>query len=105
MAPLAMLWFRSESTVPYTSNRGIREGQSCQRFRNVVVTRVISPHAVTRIFAGFDHAEFVQISRLCWLARRPGLWRSVLARYLRQISAARDHRDNSARQVSQKSLM
>ena len=58
MAPLTMLWFRSESTVPYTSNRDNRAERSCQWFRNVVVTRLKSIGAHTRTFAGFDHAEF-----------------------------------------------
>jgi hypothetical protein len=47
-----MLWFRSESTVPYTSNRDIREGRSCQRFQNVVVTRLKSLGGEARALAG-----------------------------------------------------
>ena len=40
MALLAMLEFQIDATVPYTSNRDNRDGGSCQRLRNVVVTRL-----------------------------------------------------------------
>src|SRR6476660_2766888 len=105
MAPLTMLWFRSESTVPYTSNRDNRESALVSGSGTWVVTRLKSIGAHARTFAGFDHAEFIQISRFPRPARRAGVRRGVLARDLCQISATRDHRDHSARQVPQKSLM
>src|SRR4249920_1898086 len=81
-----------------------RTGQSCQRFRNVVVTRLKSLGAGARTLAGFDHAESIQISGFSRPARRPGLRYGVLTRNLCEISATRDHRDYTARQISQKSL-
>src|SRR6476646_7586090 len=72
MAPLTMLWFRSESTVPYTSNRDNRESALVSGSGTWVVTRLKSIGAHARTFAGFDHAEFVQISRFPRPARRAG---------------------------------
>ena len=68
------------------------------------VTRLKSLGAGARTFAGFEHAESIQISGLSRSARRTRLWRGVLARNFCKVSAARDRRDYSARQISQKSL-